>query len=96
MKRGSKNNYVKGLQIFLKVIPDGNFGGKTEAALIKEIGKDVCTHAYYVTLFVKNSKIMVDVNGKPIVPQKSSAGTSSVAMIGKAAANIMFPGLLKF
>lgn len=54
LKRGSKNNYVKAVQIFLNLKPDGVFGANTEAAILKATGKTELWHADFSAMF--NSK----------------------------------------
>ncbi len=64
LQKGSKNNYVKAVQIFLGLTPDGVFGSKTEASLQTSVGKKVLYHADYTALFSAISGHGISYNGK--------------------------------
>jgi hypothetical protein len=66
LKKGSKNNYVKGLQLFLNIKPDGNFGAGTEAAAIKATGSPVVFHKQYSELFTAYTNMKIAYKGKPL------------------------------
>jgi hypothetical protein len=51
LKKGTKNNYVKGLQVMLGLTPDGAFGAKTEAALIAAVSSPVCYAKTFTDMF---------------------------------------------
>jgi hypothetical protein len=53
LQKGTKNNYVKGLQVMLGLTPDGAFGVKTEAALINAIGSPICYQKTFTDMFDK-------------------------------------------
>lgn len=66
LKMGSKNNYVKGVQIMLNLTPDGVFGANTEAAALKATGKTVLHHIDYTTLLAAHTNVKVKYNSKPL------------------------------
>ncbi len=66
LKKGSKNNYVKGLQLFLNLTPDGNFGAGTEAALLQATGATQVFHKQYAELFSVYTNVPITYNNKPL------------------------------
>lgn len=66
MKKGSKSNYVKALQLFLNLKPDGVFGAGTEAACVTVVGTNIIYHKQYCELFSTYTGITVSYNGKEL------------------------------
>ena len=76
LKKGSKNNYVKAVQIALGLKADGIFGAKTEAAVKKATGKTVLYHADYTSIIstaMGGSKVTY--NGKQTTVPKTLAAS---------------------
>ncbi len=80
LKKGSKNNYVKAVQIFLGIKPDGVFGAGTEKALIASTGKNVLYHADFTAMYTVATGNKINYNGKDV--SSTTLGNLSTGMLG--------------
>ncbi len=66
LKKGSKNNYVKAVQILLGLTPDGVFGAGTEKAVKDATGKIQLFHSDFTAMFQVLTGQQMAYNSKPI------------------------------
>jgi hypothetical protein len=77
LKKGSKNNFVKALQLFLGVPADGNFGAGTEAALYKATGQRVCNYETLLNLYAKVSGNNINLTATPRIWEQQPWNTQT-------------------